>query len=95
MVSFEDVTPYTTYGAGRQIWPEGMSSVSVSSGRIFSGGEKDAFAIEDVEDEDFFVALAVRRGRPEVGRAPGDYCGRYRWRKRTCEFSFAPRGKQL
>jgi hypothetical protein len=35
-----------------------MSSISVSS-RIFSGGEKDAFTIADVEDEDFFVALAV------------------------------------
>ena len=39
--------------------PEVMSSVSVSSARIFSGGEKDAFTIEDVRDEDFFVALAV------------------------------------
>jgi hypothetical protein len=56
MVSFEEVTRYTTYWAGRQILPEVMSSVSVSSARIFSGGEKGAFTTEDVVDEDFFVA---------------------------------------
>jgi hypothetical protein len=28
-------------------------------GAHFSGGEKDPFTIEDVEDEDFFVASAV------------------------------------